>query len=283
MKVNKLTLSSPLFQNYLAHLADPPKQLFYAGELTGVEDRPKVAIVGSRKVSPYGRAVTEKIASELAKGGAVIISGLALGVDSLAHKATLQAGGTAIAVLPSGVDTIYPAAHVGLARQIIDRGGALISEYPNGSLPQKYQFIARNRLIAGLADVVILTEAADKSGSLHTANFALEQGKTVMAVPGNITSPNSVGTNNLIKAGAMPVTEAGDVWHALGVEPTQQSTTFAENPEEAVVLQLLQAGVTDTAELLEKSRLDPSVFNQTLTMLEISGKIRSHGSGQWTL
>jgi DNA processing protein len=206
MKVNTLTLNAPDFPDILKHISPVPKNLFWSGQSIGSWiERPKVAIVGSRRISPYGRAVTEKLAGELARAGVVIISGLAYGVDITAHNAALAARGITVAVLPSSLEEIYPPAHRNIARQISEKG-TLISEYPVGAISFRSNFIARNRLVSGLADVLIITEAALKSGSLHTARFALEQGKTVMAVPGNITSPTSEGCNNLIKSGAAPIT-----------------------------------------------------------------------------
>lgn len=282
MNVNKLKLNSDLYKNYFANISDPPKQLLYLGPIEAVVSSPKVAIVGSRKVSAYGRVVTEKLASQLGGSGAVVISGLALGVDSLAHKACLQAGGLTVAVLPSAVDNIYPSSHRYLAEQILRQGGALISEYNTDELPKKFQFIARNRLIAALADVVVITEAAERSGSLHTANFALEQGKTVLAVPGNITSPNSTGTNQLIKSGALPVTSVDDIWQSLDITPNKNKVKIlASNQQEAIILELINKGISDASQLQVQSQLDPRVFNQTLTMLEISGKIRPLGAGHW--
>lgn len=247
--------------------------------------RPCVTVVGSRKVSAYGKAVTLGLAGELAKAGVVIISGLALGVDSLAHKAALDAGGLTIAVLPSGIDRIYPASHQGLAKQILAQGGALVSEYPNDELPHKYHFIERNRIASGMGDALLVTEAAEKSGTLHTASFALEQGKPVLAVPGNITSPTSVGTNNLIKTGATPVTSAQDIMYALGLELTEakKEAPRSSNPHEQILLDLLFSGVSDGTELLDQSELEVSLFNQTLTMLEIRGHIRPLGNNRWAL
>ena len=247
--------------------------------------KPCVTVVGSRKVSAYGKSVTSSLAGELASAGIVIISGLALGVDSLAHKSALDASGLTIAVLPSGLDRVYPASHQSLARQIIEQGGALVTEYPEGTDPYPSNFIARNRIASGLGDVLLITEAAEKSGTLHTANFALEQGKPVLAVPGNITSPTSVGTNNLIKSGATPVTSARDVFHALGLDVAQKKREAPRsgNPNEQILLDLLFSGIDDGAELLSSSRLEVSLFNQTLTMLEIRGQIRPLGNNRWAL
>lgn len=153
--------------------------------------RPCVTIVGSRKISAYGKTVTSRLAGELASAGIVIISGLALGVDSLAHLAALEAGGLTIAVLPTGLDAVDKTSRRGLAERILQQGGALVSEYAEGSPVHLGNFVARNRLVAGFGDAVLITEAAERSGTLHTANFALEQGKPVLAVPGNITSPTA--------------------------------------------------------------------------------------------
>jgi DNA processing protein len=248
-------------------------------------ERPRLAVVGSRSISPYGREVTADLAGKLAEQGVVIISGLALGVDAIAHQAALDAGGLTIAVLPGPVDKIYPATNTALGEEILVRGGALVSEYTSDEYALKQNFIARNRLVAGLAQAVLITEAAEKSGSLHTARFALEQGKDVLAVPGNITAPTSVGTNNLIKAGAIPVTTYSDIMHALGLQ--DHALTVREvrgrNRHEQIVLDLLLKGVSDGDQLLKQSGLNPSQFNQVLTMLELGGKIHPQGANQWSL
>ena len=215
----------------------------------------------------------------------MIVSGLALGVDCIAHQATLDASGLAIAVLPSPLDAIAPSSNRRLGQEIIDKGGALVSEYDSGVHPVKQYFIARNRLVSGLADAVLITEAAEKSGSLHTARFALEQGKDVLAVPGNITNSGSVGTNNLIKSGATPVTSYLDVLHVLGLEGHQAIAheIKGRNAYEQRVLELVLQGVNEGEELLRQSDLSASEFNQVLTMLEISGKVRSLGANRWSL
>lgn len=281
--VNKLTLNSPLLPTEFRHIPDPPRQLYFRGSLDDFVASPRLAVVGSRKVTPYGRAVTQKLVQEIANKGVIIVSGLALGVDSIAHQAALDADGRTVAVLACGVERIYPATHTQIGNRIIQQGGAIISEYPEGTEPLPHQFIARNRIIAGLSDAVLITEAAEKSGSLHTANFALDQGRTVLAVPGNISSPTSVGANNLIKAGAIPVTSADDILAALGITTTSKNLTLPTNEAEAAILTLLAEGISDASELQQKSQLLPSLFNQTLTMLEITGKIRPLGGGHWSL
>lgn len=282
MNVNKLTVKDSAFPEQLKQIASPPKALYLLGDASLMHATARLSIIGSRKVSPYGKSVTYNLSKESAGQGVVIISGLALGVDSIAHQAALDAGGKTIAVLPCGLDRIYPSSHTNLAREILQKGGLLVTEYPEGTTTFKQNFIARNRLVSGLADAVLVTEAAQKSGSLHTVNFALNQGKTVMAVPGPITSQLSVGTNNLIKSGAVPITESADIFEALGLTGMEKPTVpLAQNEFEATILELLVSGISDGSELLAKSDFDAAQFNQTLTMLEITGKIRPLGAGHW--
>lgn len=268
----------------LRQLHDAPKELFYKGaDPNLLLKRPSVAIVGSRKMTPYGRAVTEQLTTELARAGVVVVSGLALGVDSAAHWACLKEGGATIAVLPSSPDTIYPSSHLGLATDIVADGGALVSEYGEATPAMQHTFIARNRIIAALADAVLITEAALKSGSLHTASFALDLGKPVLAVPGPITSATSEGTNELIKTGAIPVTSVRDILEALGIEATAVKEYQGTNEQENSILAALRVGINDGTALLKESGLDGSLFAQTLTMLEINGHIRSLGADQWSV
>lgn len=286
LKVTKLTPKKGYFPDLLSAIPDSPKQLYWIGaDPEELLSRPTLAVVGSRKVTPYGNSITAKITGDLARQGIVIVSGLALGVDSLAHEAALRAGGVTIAVLPCGLDRIYPASHHGLAKEILKRGGALVTEYDEGVDILNINFIARNRIISGLSLGVLITEAAEKSGTLHTANFALEQGREVLAVPGNITSQNSIGTNNLIKTGATPVTDAHDVLNALGLklEPQTNREVFGDTKEETVILQLIADGVCEGEALLKESRLNPNIYNQTLSMLEVTGKIKPEGAGRWTI
>lgn len=283
-KVKTLTLNSPLFPEYLRNIPQPPQQLYYLGNLEELLDKPRLAVVGSRKVSAYGKAITLRLSREAAEQGIVIVSGLALGVDGLAHQGALEANGKTIAVLPCGLDRIYPATHRDLAEAILRQGGALVTEYPFETEPYQTNFLARNRIIAGLSDAVLITEAAIRSGSLNTANHALEQGRTVMAVPGNVTSELSAGTNNLIKTGAVPVTELSDILTAMNItKQANDKVLLGATPEETAVLTLLASGTSDGSELLHLSELDTQVFNQTLTMLEITGRIRPLGAGHWGL
>jgi DNA processing protein len=286
MTVKNLTKKDSAYPLPLLELTDAPEELFYLGAspLTWL-DRPRVAIVGSRAVSTYGKEVTARFARELAERGVVIISGLALGVDGIAHQACLDAGGTTVAVLGNGLDKIYPAIHTQLATRILERGGTIMSEFDVGMPGFKYNFIARNRIVAGLSQALLITEAAEKSGTLHTAKFALEQGREVLAVPGNITSPGSQGTNNLIKMGAAPATSVNDVLYALGLDHAHsaQLRKQGDTPAEQTIIDMLYGGVTDGHQLLTKSGLGATEFSQALTMLEIGGKIRALGNNLWAI
>lgn len=285
MIINKLTLKSPDFPEVLRQLDKPPKQLYHTGApLVELLKRPSVAIVGTRDITPYGRQVTTELATRLAEQGVVIISGLALGVDAVAHQAALEAGGLCIAVLPCPLDKIVPSTNRHLARQLLEQGGAWVSEYETGTVPQRQYFIARNRLMSGLANAVLITEAGEKSGAVHTANFALNQGRDVLAVPGSVYAPGSVGIHNLFKASkAAPVTEVGDILSVLGLNnhKTAARHVRGRNAYEQTVLDLMLQGVSDGGQLLEQSSLTAAEFNQVLTMLEIGGKIRPLGANHW--
>ncbi len=273
------------YPEVLEHLHDPPKQLYWKGsDWNHFNHMPRLAIVGSRKFSTYGKACIEKFVSELAPCGVVIISGLALGADSIAHRAAIVSRTPTIAVLPSPIEQIYPVRHRQLAGSILEQGGALVSEYENGASVRKYHFIARNRIIAALADAILIPEAAMASGSLHTARFALDLGRQVLVVPGNITSSLSAGTNNLLKVGATPVTSTQDIIDALGLEPINaQTELIAQSEEELSILKLLKSGISEGTHLQYKCGLEPSDYLQTMTMLEIQGRIRPLGSDHWAI
>lgn len=287
MNINKLTLKSSAYPDALRNIPKPPKVLYHAGApLNELLKQPAVAIVGSRNITSYGREVTAKLARQLAEQGIIIVSGLAIGVDGLAQRSALEVGGLVIGVLPSPLDAIAPATNRHLGQEILDKGGALVSEYSSGTHPIKQYFIARNRLMSGLAKAVLVTEAAEKSGTLHTTNFARQQDRDILAVPGNITSPRSVGTNNLIKqGGAALITSYKDVLHALQLEDHQTAAkeVRGRNAHEQTVLDLILQGINDGQSLLSLSRLSVSQFNQVLTMLEIGGKVRPLGANNWAI
>ncbi|MDR0956187.1 MAG: DNA-processing protein DprA [Candidatus Nomurabacteria bacterium] len=280
---------SPQGQKWLSRLtaiAKPPKSLRYKGILP--DDAPTVAIVGSRKPTLYGKGVTLKLAAELAARGVIIVSGLALGHDALAHRGALDGGGITIGVLGNGLNKIYPSSNQSLASEILASSGAIISEFAPDFPVYKQNFLQRNRLISGLADVVIVVEAATRSGSLNTAMHALEQNKELMAVPGNITSPLSAGTNRLIAQGAAPVLSVDDVLEKLGIKANKKSrrsksAPVGGSPAQNLILKLLKNGVSDGDELIVQSGLSASDYNQALTMLEIDGLVRPLGANQWAI
>jgi DNA processing protein len=278
----------------LSRIPSPPQSLFVAtGSQYSLEEllaRPKVAIVGSRKLSDYGHMVTTDLAGQLAARGVVIVSGLAIGVDAVAHRAALDAHGLTMAILPSPIEQLYPRTHLRLAHEIITAGGAIASEYPAGSITFKTNFVARNRLVTALADTLLITEAAEKSGTMHTARFAIDQGIPVMAVPGNISSPTSEGTNNLIKSGAIPITTVKDILNHLTLplpgSPQHVATPArirGSNPAEQRIVDLLEQGITEGSDLLASSQLSIEQFNHHLTMLEITAKVRPLGANRWAL
>ena len=197
-------------------------------------------------------------------------------------EAALEAGGTTLAVLANGVDTIYPATHKSLADDIIKRGGAILSEYEPGTLARQYQFLERNRIVSSLADAIIVTEAAIRSGTLSTVTHALEQGREVFVVPGNITSPLSAGCNAFIKQGAHPITCAQDVLEIIAPDllKPQQMLPLGNSPLESIIISLIQSGIRDGDQLLLQSEVSASEFSQTLTMMEITGIVRALGGNQ---
>ena len=284
MKINKISPDKHRYLKILASIAKPPKTLNYSGILPDTR-RPTVAIIGTRKPTAYGKEVTEKIAAELAAKGVVIVSGLALGVDGLAHKAALDAGGMTLAVLGSGLPRIYPSAHRQLAERILAGGGALISEYSEDEEARPHYFLERNRLVSGLADAIIITEAAARSGTLNTAAHALEQGKEIFVVPGNITSAMSIGCNYLIKQGATPLIHSDDVLEVIAPDllKPQTSLTLGNTPAEQKVIEALQNGLRDGDEIQASLAISATELSTALTMLEINGLIRNLGANQWTL
>lgn len=258
------------FPALLAQLHDPPRRLHVRGDTVGVLERPAVAVVGARSCSAYGAQVARTLSRDLAAAGLVVVSGLARGVDAEAHRGALDAGGTTVAVLGCGIDRDYPARHAELARRIVAGGGLVVSEYEPGIEPAPWRFPARNRVIAGLALATVVVEARERSGALITADFALELGREVFAVPGEITSALSAGTNRLIRQGAAPLLGAEDVLAALGLEaapaPRAEVTDAA-----ARVLAVLADGPRGQDELVRATGLATSAVAAALVELELAG------------
>ena len=284
MKINSISPQDSKYLQIITTIAIPPKKLHFIGKIPASRI-PTVAIVGSRKPTAYGKEVTYQLAFDIAKRGVMIISGLALGVDAIAHRAALDAGGKTLAVLANGVDIIYPATNRDLAYDVLAHEGAIISEYEPGTEARDFQFLERNRIVSGLSDAIIVTEAAARSGTLSTAAHALEQGREVFVVPGNITSPLSAGCNNLIKQGAHPITCAEDVLEIIAPEllRPQSLLPLGSTPLESKIISLLQSGIRDGEELQVLSEVETIEFSRTITMMEISDTIRALGGNQWTL
>lgn len=278
--VELVRVIDPAYPALLKGVPDAPAVLFTKGKLPG-DDEPTIAVVGTRRATAYGRQAAEKIAGGLARAGVIIVSGLARGIDAVAHNAALAAGGRTVAVLGSGLDRIYPSEHKGLAQRMVG-SGALISEFPLGEPPDAPNFPRRNRIVAGLAQGTLVIEADRESGALITVDFALEQGRDVYAVPGSIFSPVSRGTNTLIKEGAKLVMSAEDILEDLelsAVEPVL-APPVADTDEEAVVLALLSAEPMHIDDIGRLTRLPMSILGGTLAMMELKGTARQVG-GQY--
>ena len=281
MKINQI---SPLKHKYLqivGDIAKCPNILYYIGELPA-ERIPTIAIVGTRKPTAYGREVTTQFAYELGAAGVVVVSGLALGVDAIAHKSCLDAGGTTIAVMPSSLTKIYPATNRDLAISILQKGGALLSEYNEEATNAfKGNFLARNRIVSGISDAILITEASARSGTLNTAMHALEQGKDVFVIPGNITSPQSAGCNLLIRQGAIPVQTPTDILERLAPQKISERLLLGSNADEAAILELLKQGSMSADAIARNTGLGIQAVNTSLTMLEIAGSIIALGNNMW--
>lgn len=272
MQATLRTIPGNQLPTALREISDPPEQLYVRGALPS--ERP-VAIVGSRRTTAYGRRVAGTLAARLAASGVPIVSGLAFGVDTCAHRAALDSGGRTIAVLPGGVDreSISPRTNLAVADRIVEQGGALLSELPAGTAPRKHYYTSRNRLISGLARAVVVVEAALPSGSLVTAQHAADQGRELWAVPGPIDSPTSAGTNRLIRDGANPLVSVEEFLEALGIEtkPAQATgllATFPDSPQHV-------------NELSDRLNRPISELETELTKLELRGLVRKQNDGTY--
>jgi DNA processing protein len=274
-----LTLQDEDYPRRLKEINQPPPVLYVKGSIN-VEDEWAVAVVGTRRVTAYGRQVASEIAQFLAQNGITVISGLARGVDAISHQAALKAGGRTVAVLGSGVDVVYPPEHAKLANEITSQG-ALVSDYPVGTQPDGINFPPRNRIISGLSMATIVVEAGEKSGALITAEFAVEQGKEVFAVPGSILTPQSEGTNRLIEQGARPLLKMSEILDTLKLEqiPEKQNSRrqFPLNPIETKLLSALSQDPIHIDEVCSQAGLPISEVSATLTMLELKGMVSQVG------
>ncbi|HEY6737004.1 MAG TPA: DNA-processing protein DprA [Candidatus Saccharimonadia bacterium] len=278
MQISRISSNDSEFPDVLRALANPPKSINVLGKMPFGH---YVAIVGTRKCTAYGRQITYQLARDLARAGAVIVSGLAAGVDGIAHQAALDVGGKTVAVLGHGLNRIYPHAHRPLAMDILAGGGALVSEYDLGVPPLPHHFVERNRIIAGLSEALIVTEAGVDSGALITANAMKQLQRRIMAVPGNLTSPSAAGPNNLIYDGALFIRSASDVIADLGYLTHEPIPVPARSPQEAKLLELMGKSTATADALIEASGLSAAEFANIISLMEITGKVRNLGAGLW--
>ena len=284
--IKEIKIEDKEYPEELKKIKDNPRVLYYRGILPSPEEK-LLAIVGTRRCSPYGQQVALKISGELADAGLVIVSGLAPGIDTFSHRAVIEKRKRTIAVLGTGLDekSIYPQTNLDLSRRIIEYGGCLISELPEGTSGSKFSFPRRNRIISGLSSAVLVIEAKEKSGSLITADYAIKQNKKSFAIPGQIYSANSAGPNKLIKNGAKLITSANDILDELGLchIETMQKNTEAENEEEKLIMEALKNEPLHVDKIIEKTKLNASAVATTLALMEISGKIRSLRANTYSL
>ncbi len=283
--VRVISRDDPSYPPLLRELVNGPPVIYVRGTLVE-NDRWALAVVGTRGASSYGRDVTVRLVTELAAAGVTIVSGLALGIDAIAHQAALEAGGRTLAVLGSGVDQLYPTTNRVLGEAVMKQG-AIISEYPLGTAPSPTNFPPRNRIISGLSLGVLVVEAAARSGALITVQFALEQGRDVFAVPGSLFSSKSVGPNQLIRDGAMLVSRTEDILEALNlqnaVEQQAVSAAMPESAEEIALLRLVEAEPRHIDIISRESGLPQPVASATLAMLELKGLVKQVGGMQYVL
>jgi len=277
--ISILTWEDDLYPQRLKEIDQPPPVLYVRGALTK-EDAWAVAVVGTRRISAYGRQVTEELASFLAANGVTVVSGLARGVDAVAHQSALKAGGRTIAVLGSGVDRVYPPEHGQLAAKIV-ASGALVSDYAPGTAPEASNFPPRNRIISGLAMATVVVEAGETSGALITAQFAIDQGREVFAVPGNILAPQSKGTNRLIAEGARPMISARDLLDVMNLtRVTEQRSVRMALPSDEIESRLMSVLTHEPLhmdEIREQTGLPIERVSATLAMMELKGLVRQVG------
>jgi DNA processing protein len=285
LHISTLTLQDADYPDNLREIADPPPVLFVRGTLVPADSQ-AVALVGTRRATVYGIAVAERLATDLVAHGITVISGLARGIDTAAHHASVSAAGRTIGVLANGLDTVYPPQNRQLARDILAGHGALVSEFPPGTPPDAINFPRRNRIIAGLSRATVIIEAGERSGALITADFALEQGREVLCVPGPILSPTSAGSNDLLKQGATPVTSVDDILAALDLDIGQNADVARRVPkladQESSVWEALGADPRHIDDLARSLGRGAGEISATLAMLELNGMARQVGNMLYT-
>ena len=283
-EIRKIDAAELEFPSCLRAIPSRPKELY----LVGVLDLalPCVAVVGARIPTAYGKQAAHDIVSGLARAGVCVVSGLALGIDSIANKTAMECGGKTIGVLGTGLDekSFFPKANLDLAQEIVDTGGCLISEYPAGFAATNYSFPQRNRIIAGLSLAVVVIEAKEKSGSLITAEWARKQHKLVFAVPGSIYSATSRGCNWLLKNGGQPAGSAADILEALGIAPAaKKGAAIADSAEEQKIMDTLAGGALDIDEIILAAKLPAKTVMSLLPLMEMKGIVQDLGNRMYCL
>jgi DNA processing protein len=271
------------FPNCLRTIPSRPKELYLRGKLNLTA--PCVAVVGARVPSPYGKQAAHDIVGGLVRAGVCIVSGMAPGIDTLAHQTALEYGGATIGVIGTGLDekSFFPKQNLDLARKIVNTGGCLASEYPIGFSATNYSFPRRNRIIAGLSLAIAVIEAKEKSGSLITAEWGRKQHKPVFAVPGSIYAASSSGCNWLLKNGALPCTGAGDILKIMGLAATAKSAVKSGDAKEQKILDALAAGALNLDAIIRAAGLPAQVVMSAIPIMEINGLIRNLGGGEYCL
>ena len=285
-EIKTVSIADKNYPKFLKKIKNAPAVIYYRGELNPSEQC--FAIVGTRMFSPYGKQVALEMAGDLAEAELIIVSGLAPGIDTFAHTATVERRKRTIAVLGTGVDekSIYPQSNLKLAQRILETGGCLISEYPPGTRGTQFTFPQRNRIISGLSLGILVVEAKQKSGALITAHYAFEQNRKVFAIPGPIHSLNSKGCHYLIKRGAKLVESANDILKDLNLpagRQVYQKGIIGETEEENLILNVLKEEVLDIDKIIEKTKLSAAKVASTLAILEIKGKVRNLGGNTFAL
>ena len=284
--VELLTWQSDDYPSYLQEIPNPPPLLYMLGNLIEA-DQWAVAVVGTRRLTAYGRQITQDLVAGLVRNNITVVSGLARGIDAIAHKTAVEMNGRTLAVLGSGLDCIYPAEHRDLAKTIMNGRGAVISEYGLGIRPEAKNFPPRNRIISGLSLGVVVIEAGERSGALITTNFALEQDREVFAVPGNINSPVSKGPNKLIQEGAKCVTSVDDILEELSLQMVAEHTAvqmaLPETSEEIALYTYLSAQPIHVDELSRETGMPSNTVSSTLTMMELKGMVHQVGGMKYVL
>ncbi len=285
IKINKVAINEVGYPDLLKEIPSLPKEIFYLGNLLdeSLARRSKIAIVGTRKATAYGRAIAKEMAQEFAKKEIVVVSGLAMGIDTAAHEGALLGGGKTIAVLACGLDSIYPAQNENLAKRIIETGGAIISEYSAGTEAFKNQFLERNRIVSGLSAATVIIEAPEQSGALVTARLAAEQGREVFVVPGPMNHSNYLGSHKLIRDGATLISSIEDIFEDLGWDfKVEKQKRFEDlNEDEKKIFEIIrQVGLpVGIDKIIEITRLEPQKVNQIIALLVIRDILKETGNG----